>query len=101
MDTAYSSDKHGIVFMRLHCIYISVLGNIPLFGNQQADMKLYKIFADYRPKNSVPRKHYYYVYGRNKRDAKRRFQDRITWLKIYEVGLYEGEPLDPVKNIVF
>ncbi len=64
-------------------------------------MKLYKIFADYRPKNLVPRKHYYYVYARNEREARRRFQDWITGLKIYEVELYEGEPPDPMKNIVF
>lgn len=46
--------------------------------------KLYKIFADYRPKDSI-KKHWYYVIAKNKTEAKRRFSNRISWLKVYEV----------------
>jgi len=47
-------------------------------------MKLYEIVADYRQNNqNKPR---YYVYGESKVQAKRRFTQHISWLKIYEVN---------------
>lgn len=62
-------------------------------------MKLYRILADYRPIGAF-KPHYYYVYGRNKSEARKRFSAVISWLKVYGVELYEGEPLDPMKNII-
>lgn len=47
-------------------------------------MKLFKIFADYRPKDEV-RKHWYYVAAENKPKAKKKFTSMISWLKVYEI----------------
>ena len=46
-------------------------------------IKLYKVYADYRPDNSnrIP----YYVRASSKSKAKIRFYDKVTWLKIYKV----------------
>ena len=46
-------------------------------------VKLYEIMADYRPNN--PNKPKYYVRARNKSEAKKRFDNKIGWLKIYSV----------------
>lgn len=48
-----------------------------------AKIRMYKITADYRSDN--PSKPCYYVYGRNKKEAKERFSGLISWLKIYDV----------------
>lgn len=45
--------------------------------------KLYKITADYRPHN--PNKPHYYAYGTTKNDAKKRFNNTMSHLKVYEV----------------
>lgn len=58
-------------------------------------MKLYKITADYRPHN--PNKPHYYVYGKTEKEAKRRFNALISWLKVYEID--EVDDLT-VKSIV-
>ena len=47
-------------------------------------MKLFKIFADYRPKDKV-RKHWYYVAAKNKSEAKKKFINIIPWLDVYEI----------------
>lgn len=52
--------------------------------DKNKDLKLYKIFADYRPKDII-KEHWYYVLGKNQKDAKVRFKRKITWLKIYEI----------------
>ena len=46
-------------------------------------VKLYEITADYRPNN--PNKPKYYVRAKNKSEAKKRFDNKIGWLKIYSV----------------
>ena len=47
-------------------------------------MKLFKIFADYRPKNEA-HKHWYYVAAENKLEAKKKFMSMISWLNVYEI----------------
>ena len=42
---------------------------------------IYKITADYRPKN--PNKPTYYVVAHDKKSAKETFSEIISWLKIY------------------
>lgn len=62
---------------------------------------LYEVTADYRPQN--PNKPKYYVIANNKREAKRKFSDLITWLKIYEVKEIEnGDEIisHPEKHII-
>ena len=44
---------------------------------------LFKIHADYRKNNSV--KNLYYVLASNKREAKKKFVNIITWLNVYSV----------------
>ncbi len=46
-------------------------------------MKLFRITADYRPKND--HKPQYYVYGEDKNKAKTRFNSLVPWLTIYGV----------------
>lgn len=43
---------------------------------------IYRITADYRPQN--PRKPHYYVIADNAKAAKKKFEQRIPWLKVYE-----------------
>lgn len=43
----------------------------------------YIITADYRPKN--PNKPTYLVRAENKREAKKRFEETYSWLKVYHV----------------
>ena len=44
-------------------------------------MRLFEIEADYRPNNdNKPR---YYVLAKSKRDAKRKFENKVTWLDVY------------------
>lgn len=48
-------------------------------------MNLYRITADYRPNNhNHPT---YYVYGNSTKEARKRFENIITWLKVYAVDL--------------
>ena len=61
-------------------------------------MKMYKIFADYRPRHLVPEEHYYYVWGKNKSQAKTRFISVIGWLKIYSIVVCDEEIIKEVKN---
>ena len=44
-------------------------------------INLYKIMADYRPKNS--NRPTYYIAASSKKEAKEEFSKTITWLKIY------------------
>lgn len=44
-------------------------------------MRLFEIETGYQPNEYE--KSYYYVIAKSKRDAKRKFQNKITWLKIY------------------
>ena len=44
---------------------------------------LYAITADYRPKN--PNKPIYYVMAKSRREAKQKFQNMISWLKVYDI----------------
>ena len=66
--------------------------------------RLYRITADYRPNN--PKKPTYYVVGYSKQEAKKKFQDRISWLKIYDIEeILEGEViaevmLNPARYII-
>ena len=66
--------------------------------------RLYRITADYRPSN--PKKSTYYVVGYSKQEAKKKFQDRISWLKIYNIEeILEGEDiaevmLNPARYII-
>lgn len=64
--------------------------------------RLYKITADYRPNN--PNKPVYYVIATSKSEAKKKFSDRISWLKIYDVVEYIGDSTEilahPDKHII-
>ena len=64
--------------------------------------RLYKITADYRPNNQT--KPAYYVIAKSKSEAKKKFSDRITWLKIYDVAEYSGDETEilhhPDKHII-
>lgn len=44
---------------------------------------LFKIHADYRKNNPV--KNLYYVLAQNKKEAKKKFTNLITWLDVYSV----------------
>ena len=48
-----------------------------------ATQYLYAITADYRPKN--PNKPIYYVFAQNRKQARQKFTNTITWLKIYDI----------------
>lgn len=43
---------------------------------------MYEITADYRPGNQ--NKPTYYVLARSKKEAKDKFERRISWLKVYD-----------------
>lgn len=49
--------------------------------------KLFKITADYRPRN--PNKPSYYVIAKDKTEAKKKFMAKISWLKIYSCDLLD------------
>lgn len=56
--------------------------------------QLYRIFADYRPKNKgVP----YYVIAATKQEAKQRFKSIISWLDIHEVEQVDDEEAARIK----
>lgn len=59
---------------------------------------IFKIEADYRSGN--PKKPTYYVVAETSREAKKKFKDRISWLKIYSCEEYSGPSLDPAKHII-
>ena len=66
-------------------------------------MHLYKIEADYRPKN--PRKPRYYVWADTSKDAKLVFSNIIPWLTIYNVTPVNEEDTykicsEPDKHII-
>lgn len=61
-------------------------------------MKMYKIFADYRPRHLVSVEHYYYVWGENKTQAKERFASVVGWLKIYTIEECGKEVVKEVKS---
>lgn len=60
-------------------------------------IKMYKIFADYRPKNDC-QIHYYYVWGYTKSQAKERFMALLGWLKIYSIEECNEELIDEIVN---
>lgn len=66
------------------------------FGQTQG--YVYKITADYRPLNK--KKPSYYIYADSAKNAKLKFEKTFTWLKVYNVELYEGV-IDARKMIVF
>ncbi len=45
------------------------------------EKNIYKVIADYRPNN--PKNPHYYVAANSINEAKTKFQNKITWLKIY------------------
>lgn len=47
---------------------------------------LFQIIADYRPQN--PNSPRYFVEAETKRETKKIFTDRISWLKIYDIQPY-------------
>ena len=59
-------------------------------------IKIYAVTADYRPKN--PKKPIYYVLGNNKKEAKKRFSNVISWLKIYDIRELNQEEERELKN---
>lgn len=70
---------------------------------QNRKIRLYRITADYRKNN--PNKPHYYVWGRNIKEAKDRFKDRINWLNIYAVEICEDSVTEeiikePMKHII-
>lgn len=54
-------------------------------------MKIFLITADYR---NPPQTHPYAVYVRNKKEARSYFSRKYSWLKIYKVEEYTGDPGD-------
>ena len=61
-------------------------------------MKMYKIFADYRPRHLVSVEHYYYVWGKNRTQAKERFISVIGWLQVYSIEECTQEIIEVVSN---
>lgn len=55
-------------------------------------MMLYEIAADYRPNN--PNKPKYYVAASTVKEAKDKFSDVISWLKIYSVEVVDPSTAD-------
>lgn len=58
--------------------------------------KLYKVIADYRPNN--PNKPDYYVYAESKKQAKKKFQNLFTWLKVYEVSELTDDDIERISS---
>jgi hypothetical protein len=50
---------------------------------------IYVISADYRP--HVEKHPEYYVVAKSTSEAKRKFQNKISWLKIYNVKVFDGD----------
>lgn len=48
---------------------------------------VYKITADYRPRN--PNKPKYYAVAKTEREAKKKFMAKISWLKVYSCDLLD------------
>lgn len=66
-------------------------------------VKLFEITADYRPNN--PNKPVYYVLADCKKEAKKRFNNIISWLKVYsiiEIDEVVAENIlnNPMKHII-
>lgn len=64
---------------------------------------LFEISADYRPQN--PNRPVYYVLANCRREAKKKFNSIISWLKVYSVAEVDKdvakEILDnPMKHII-
>lgn len=64
---------------------------------QTDKIKMYKIFADYRPPADC-QIHYYYTWGYSKRQAKQRFINLLGWLKIYSIDECDETLVSEVKN---
>lgn len=67
-------------------------------------MKLFAVNADYRPWNKG--RNWYYVVAQNKKAARKKFTEIVTWLDIYEVHEVDAERANeilrnPYKYIVF
>lgn len=65
---------------------------------------LFKIIADYRPNN--PNKPRYYVIAKDKKSARNRFSEYISWLTIYSCEECDSEEKkrvlgDPCHHIIF
>lgn len=63
---------------------------------KETNLKVFKIFADYRPTNE--HRPHYYIRATSPRDAKKRFSEIVTWLKIYGVEEVTGDELTMVEN---
>lgn len=66
--------------------------------------KLFRVTADYRKNN--PNKPHYYVLAKNRKEAKIRFKNRISWLDIYNVEICNENDTktilyNPMEYIVF
>lgn len=60
-------------------------------------VKMYKVRAGYcekRPECCG----IYYVFGRTKKEATKRFKERISWLDVYEVVLLDDSKAEEVMN---
>ncbi len=55
---------------------------------------LYEVTADYLPNN--PNKPKYYVVASSKKEAREKFSDIISWLKIYRVDLVDEDIADDI-----
>ena len=53
------------------------------------EQKIYLVYADYRPKCLAPP---YPVRGHSKKEVKEYFQRLYTWLKVFKVEEYTGDP---------
>ena len=40
----------------------------------------------------------YYVIAASKSEAKKKFSDRITWLKVYDIAEYSGDETEILHN---
>lgn len=66
--------------------------------------KLFRVTADYRKNN--PNKPHYYILANNRKEAKIRFKNRISWLDIYNVEICNENDIktilhNPMEYIVF
>lgn len=66
--------------------------------------KLFRVTADYGKNN--PNKPHYYVWAHDRKEAKVRFKNRISWLDIYNITNCNEDDTktilnNPMKYIVF
>lgn len=58
---------------------------------------MYKIHADYRGHDYTPW-NWYYVEAETKKEARIKFQNKITWLHVYEIEAVDDDFAEEVRS---